>query len=326
MIKKIADKFKFNNDTGLTNQASSQGGKLINEDGSFNVQRRGLPFGKGNNFFHDLISMSWQRFLLFTFLTYIILNLIFGTAFYLIGIDHLHGLSSKSEFEDFLEAFFFSTQTFVTVGYGRINPTGILANSIASFEALIGVMSLALLTGLLYARFSRAKLNLMYSKKIVIAPYEDYAGIMFRIVNPRRDQLIECEAQLMVSFIIEENGKEVRKYLPLQLERSKISALALSWIIVHPLNDDSPLVNYTLEDYHTSSMEFIFSLKAYNDTYSQTVHSRHSYRGEDMAWGEKFVTMYYQNEKGNSTVLDFTMLDSTNKAEIPLRLNKVNAK
>jgi inward rectifier potassium channel len=266
--------------------------------------------------------MTWAKFWLVVFLFYTGMNLLFGLMYYAIGVEHLNGTLGNSETDEFLESFFFSTQTFATVGYGRINPTGILTNVLASLEALMGVMSLALVTSLLYSRFSRAKAKIVYSRNMLVAPYQDFSAFMFRIANAGKDQLIECEAQLMASFIVSENGNPVRKFLPLKLEREKVASMALSWTIVHPLDDDSPLQGFSPQDLADADVEFIFMLKAFDDTYSQSIHSRFSYKHNEIRWGAKFSPMFHRSQDASSTVLEFDKINDFNPAELPLKLQK----
>ncbi|MDX2191183.1 MAG: ion channel [Bacteroidota bacterium] len=297
-------KFKEANETGFSKQGKSQGSRLVNRDGSFNVIRTGQPFFKSFNFYNELILLSWTNFTLFVLAFYFVVNLIFGIIYYLIGIENLGGAIADTEIDKFLEAFFFSTQTFATVGYGRINPTGVFTNFLASIEALFGVLSLALVTSLLYSRFAKPKINLIFSENIIVAPYKDIKAIMFRFANTTRQQLLECEVQLMISFKLEENGKLTQKYVQLPLEVSKAAALALNWTIVHALNDESPLKDFTQADYLKSDMEFIISIKAFDNTYSQVVYDRYSYKSSEMVFGVKFVIPFHPSDDGISTVLE----------------------
>ena len=232
------------------------------------------------------------------------MNLIFGFIYYFIGIENLNGVLAESEFDKLLESFFFSTQTFATVGYGRVNPTGLLTNLVASIEALFGVLSLALVTSLLYSRFSKPKIRLLYSKNIIVAPYKDMKAIMFRFANTTSQQLLECEVQVMISLKMDEHGKSVQKFVQLELETNKSAALALNWTVVHPLNDNSPLKDFTPRDYINSGIEFIITFKAFDSTYSQFVYDRYSYTYEELVYNVKFVLPFHPSKDGTGTVLE----------------------
>jgi inward rectifier potassium channel len=310
MAKNPTNKFKSDNDTGFASQPNSQGDRLINRDGSVNVVRRGLPFIERFNVFHALISMSWTHFSWAVVLFYVLINILFALIYYAIGVEHLNGTITDTEMDKLLESFFFSTQTFATVGYGRINPTGILTNIVASLEALLGVLSLALVTSLLYSRFSRPKINLVYSENLLVAPYLDKTALMFRLANAENELLIECEMQLVVSLHVNENGKTKTTFLNLPMERSKIATLALNWTIVHPLDDESPIKNYTAVDLANAQAEFLVILKLFDNTYSQIIHTRSSYKFNEIIWGAKFQPMFHRSEDGNSTVLDLDKISA----------------
>lgn len=265
--------------------------------------------------------MPWWQFNLLIVGSYICINLIFAELYCLIGLDQLGGTIGTSVYENFLEAFYFSCQTFSTVGYGRINPTGHEASMVASFESLTGLMSFALATGLLYGRFSRPKATLLYSENAIIAPYKDISALMFRIANARENQLVECEAQVLLSINIMEKDYPVRKFFPLKLEREKVTGLSMSWTIVHPIDNESPLNSWGQQDYKDAEAEFVFIFKAFDVTYSQQVHTRYSYHHEEIVWGVKFVPMYHPSPDGKDTILELNKIGAYQTADLPAGSN-----
>ncbi|MCX6186137.1 MAG: ion channel [Bacteroidetes bacterium] len=289
--------------TGFGSQAQTQGNRLVNHDGSFNIIRKGLTFNNRFNPFHDLILMSWTRFNLVILAFYLTVNIIFASIYYYIGIEHLGGVIGENELDKFFEAFFFSTQTFTTVGFGRINPIGYMASSVAAIESLIGLMTFALATGLLYGKFSRPNAKLVHSDKVIIAPFHGETAVMLRIANARDNQLIECKARMMLSFIEKETS--IRRFLALRLEYDKVSALSLSWTIVHPIDENSPLYGLSLQDMLDIEAELIFAFKGFDDTYSQTVHHRYSYSANEIVFGAKFIPMFERADDGQATILHF---------------------
>lgn len=313
-------RFREEQHTGFSTQSNTQGSRLMNKDGSFNVQRTGMPFLKTLNRFHDLITMPWASFNSIVIIFYIFINLFFTSLYLLFGVEHLGGTIAQSFSDKFFEAFFFSTQTFTTVGYGRINPVGLPANIIAAVESLTGLMSFALATGLIYGRFSRPHAKILYSEKAIIAPFHEGTALMFRIANARSNQLIECEAELMMSFIEPETN--MRKFLPLELEYKQVTGLAMSWTIVHPIDEKSPMNGLGPADLKEIDAEFIFSFKAFDDTYSQTVYTRYSYSHDEMVWGAKFIPMFHRSEDTNATILELDKIGSFNNIELPLKLQK----
>lgn len=282
---------------GFGTKATEQGQRLINGDGSFNLKREGLPFFRSYELYHKLISMSWTKFLLLVVSGYVLVNILFAFIYLGIGIEHLTGIEKSSLLHNFGEAFFFSSQSITTVGYGRIAPLGASASAVAAVESMIGLLGFALVTGLLYGRFSRPQAKILYSNNAIVAPYKNSTGFMFRIANKRDNLLIEAEAQLLVALKIEKDGKFSRVFKPLSLELNKINFFNLSWTVVHPINEESPLYGITSEDLKESDAEFIILIKAFDDTFSQTVYSRSSYKYDEVIFDVKYVPMI-SYEKG----------------------------
>lgn len=303
--------------TGFGSQAQAQGNRLVNKDGSFNVKRDGLPLFNRFNPFHDLILMSWMHFSLIIFAFYFTVNLIFAFIYFYIGIEHLEGIIGYTQKDKFFEAFFFSTQTFTTVGFGRINPIGNAASTVAAIESLIGLMAFALATGLLYGRFSRPNVKLIRSENAVISPFQNKTAVMLRIANARNNQLIECEARMMLSYIEKETS--VRRFLTLKLEYEKVSALSLSWTIVHPIEEDSPMYGLSMQDLLDTESELILAFKGFDDTYSQIVHYRFSYTAQEIVFGAKFIPMFERDKDGQATVLHMDMIGAYEILEIGIK-------
>lgn len=289
-------------DLGFGGKASESRTRLLNADGSFNIERRGISFFKSLNLYNQLLTMSWWKFNAIVILLYLIVNLAFAAMYVLIGVDHLTGVDGKSSIEKFMEAFFFSTQTFTTVGYGRINPVGLGANTLSALESLTGLLAFALATGMLYGRFSRPIAKIIYSKVAVIGPYQGQTGFMFRTANERVNQLLEVECIVNLSLSQMVGGRMVRQFYELELERSKVIFFHLSWTIVHPITETSPLFGMTEADLKTSDAEFYILLKGFDDSFSQTVHSRTSYKPEEIAFNKKFANIISIAESGKAAV------------------------
>ncbi|MET3981572.1 inward rectifier potassium channel [Mucilaginibacter sp. UYP25] len=302
------------NDLGFGPQPVIKNQPLINKDGSVNVKRRGLSrFNTADNY-HTLIKMSWGKFWLVVLSGYLIANLIFASIYVLIGMDSLDGASGISFGSHFLDAFFFSAQTISTVGYGHISPRGVAANSVAAFESMIGLLAFALATGLLYGRFSKPSAKIVYSENLLVSPYkENGRGLMFRLANIRKNVLIDLDVEVIFSYNEFVDGKTIRRFFPLELERKYVSLLTLNWTVVHPLDTNSPLIDISFEDLETYQATFAVLLKAFDDTFSQTVHSRTSYTAQDMVWNAKFIPMFNRDEEGRieldmSKVGEFEMI------------------
>lgn len=303
-------------DLGFGLQPVIKNQPLINKDGSPNVKRIGLPFFNTANNYHTLITMSWTKFWLLVLTGYSIVNIIFAVIYISLGTDSLNGTLGDTSFDHFMNAFFFSAQTLSTVGYGHIYPKGMWSNSAAALESMMGLLAFALATGLLYGRFSRPSAKIAYSKNLLVAPYlENSKGIMFRLANFRKNILIDLQIEIIFSFNETVNGKTERRFFPLELERRKVSVLTTSWTIVHPLDEKSPLVDMTKEDLENTEASFAVLLKAFDDTFSQTVHSRTAYQHHEIVWGAKFKPVFDRDEDGR-IVLDLNKINDHEVIEV----------
>lgn len=295
-------KSQIDDDLGFGNQPVTANQRLMNADGSSNIKRTGLPLFRTADTYNWLISMSWKKFLLIILIVYLLVNTFFALIYVWIGIEHLQGASGINPRDHFFDAFFFSAQTISTVGYGHISPDGFITSCVAAFESMLGLLAFALATGLLYGRFSRPNAKIIYSDKMVIAPYKEAKGLMFRLANLRNNQLIEIEVQVVLSYNETVNGKVSRRFYPLELERAKIGLLTLSWTVVHPIDEHSPIFQKTAQDLANAEVEILVLLKAFDDTFSQTVHTRTSYRDEDILHDAKFSNIFSKDGNGRTTI------------------------
>jgi inward rectifier potassium channel len=295
---KIRHKLTINEDLGFGKNPTQNNQRLLNKDGSSNIKRKGLPFFKPHEAYNSLIFMSWTRFWIMILLSYIVINVVFAFIYFGLGMEHLNGSVSLTSLDKFFDAFFFSAQTIATVGYGHLSPNGFLTNIVAAFESFLGLLTFALATGLLYGRFSRPTAKIIYSPNIVVAPYKDKKAYMFRFANLRSNQLIDLSIEVLLSINTTENGKPTRRFVPLNLERNSINLLTLSWTIVHPLDEESALLNLKSKDLIDGDAEFIVMLKAFDDAFSQTVHSRTSYKAKEVVFDAKFEQIIKTDDDG----------------------------
>ena len=262
-------------------------GRMMNADGSFNARRQSIQ--AGDNIYYHLIRMSWTRFFLLVLASYLLINAFFALCYCLYGIEHLQGITPGSFRHNFSEAYFFSTQTLTTVGYGRINPVGLPANVLAALESFTGLLAFALISGILYGRFSRPLAKIVFSEKLLVSPYREGQALMFRMVNARKSELLETEVQVVITLNQpDDDGQLIRRFFPLELELNKISFFPLSWTIVHALNDKSPMYGFTSADLVASKAEFLVLVKGTDETNQQTLHARHSYVADEVAWNARF--------------------------------------
>lgn len=299
-------------DVGFGTKITGKETRLINKDGNFNVKRINQKFADWLNLYNRLIIMPWGKFALLIFSLFLLVNLFFASLYYMIGTEHLAGMIAKDIAEEFAEAFFFSTQTLTTVGYGRISPVGFAVSLIASIESLTGLMSFAIVTGLLYGKFSRPVAHIRYSTVALIAPYLDTKAFMFRIINERNHQLIEVGAEAVFSKLEKkDDGTLQRKYYGLKLERNKVNFFPSNWTIVHAITEDSPMYGLTENDLDESETEIMILIKGFDDSFAQTVNSRNSYTSDEIIWNAKFVNM--QENEGFMTVVDMAKLSEYQK-------------
>ena len=297
-------------DPGLTQKYTGELRRAVNKDGSFNVHRRGSRL-TDHSFYQFLITIPWIQFHIIVLITYIALNSIFAGLYMLVGIEHLQGADSSTPIQAFLSAFFFSIHTFTTVGYGTIAPKGIGVNIIAAVEAITGLMSLALATGLLFGRFSKPSANISFSSNAIIAPYQGITSFQFRIVNRRKINLLEMEANVLLMTVDKSRLTPIRKYFQLPLERPSVYFFPLPWTIVHPIDKSSPLHGKTPDDLAKVHAEIIILIKGFDETFGQTVHTRYSYRFDEIIWGAKFVPAFSIDDNGDVVL----HLDDINKME-----------
>lgn len=275
-----------NRDLGFGTRLYRPGIRLVNPDGSFNVIKRGRNWFRPYDFYHNLKRMSWPRFIGLIFLAYLLVNMLFSFCYLLVGLDNLEGTVGDTPFMEFLDAFFFSAQTITTLGYGRISPVGTPASIIAAIESLLGLLGFALATGLIYGRFSQPQARIKFSEVALIAPYRGISGFMFRIANERSSELVEVEVQVTYARTDPESNR--RRFTKLELELSKINFLSLSWTIVHPINEESPIWGMGKAELEAVDAEFIIMIKGFDDSFSSTVYQRSSYKYWDLVCNAKF--------------------------------------
>ena len=286
------------NDPGFGAKYSRRTKRIINKDGSFNVKREGIDTGL-RSLYEALIGMNVLPFMAIVAAVYFLLNAFFATLYFLNGVEYLNGAEPTGGIQDWLTCFYFSFQTFTTVGYGALSPMGTTANVIAAFEALLGLLGFALATGLLYGRFSKPRAKLLYSNQVLIAPFQDGEALMFRVTNKRSNVLMEMEARVILMIKDDPMTPHQRSYYRLKLQVEKIHFLPLSWTIVHPIDEESPLFNLSDKQLLESEAEVLILIMGFDDTFNQVVHSRHSYTIEEFVRNAKFEMPYEIDEDGD---------------------------
>lgn len=302
------------NDPGFGEKYFNRAKRIINKDGSFNVKRTHSGFNI-SDIYHYLITINWSTFLFLLFCFFILINLLFALAYSFIGIHYPEGQQGGGFSSLLLNCFFISIQTFTTLGYGGILPNNILSNLVASFEAMSGLMGFALATGLIYGRFSKPSSKIMFSEKAIIAPFKDGQSLQFRIANKRSSNLMNLEARLLLMLIEKSGSDYTRKYYNMNLDLPFISFFPLNWTIVHPINDESPLLGKTYKDLEEQGAEILILIKGFDESFNQDIHVRYSYRYDEIVWNARFTRAFSTDDYGEVTLqLDkisvYELLDS----------------
>src|SRR5271166_2099601 len=284
--------------------------RLLNRDGSFNVERRGLGFFSSFSLYHALLTISWVRFFFIFVGWYFIANALFAVAYLACGTDALSGST-------------LGVETLSTIGYGNVTPIGVAANMVVTFEALAGLMGFAIVTGLLFARFSRPTAGILFSRHAVVAPYQGLGALEFRVANARSNELIEVSAKVMLSRFEDVEGVRTRRYYPLALERDNVVFLPLTWTVVHPIDEASPLHGETADSLQNSQAEVLVLLKAFDEIFSTTVQTRTSYTPDEVIWGARFANAFMagaadklavSTRKGKKVAVDMKLFDKIERA------------
>ncbi len=278
--------------------------RLLNRDGSFNVQRRGLGFWATVTPYHVLVSMSWPRFLGLAAALFMVINVAFGVGFWLLGPEAMMSPGAEKFGGSFLQAFFFSVETFATIGYGHLAPMGIPANVLMTMESVVGVLAQALVTGFTFARFSRPTASILWSRNAIVAPYRGGTALMFRIVNQRSNQLIELHAQALLAKMTTTPTGRKRSFEGLTLERSQVTFFPLTWTVVHPIDEASPLWGVSEDQLLAQDAEILVLLSGYDETFAQQVHTRSSYKADEVVWNARFKNIFNANAEAGDVTLE----------------------
>jgi inward rectifier potassium channel len=260
-----------------------------------------------SDLYHWLLVISWKRFLGMIFLFYFGLNLLF-TPLYLLAGDGI-GNARPGSFKD---AFFFSIQTLSTVGYGYLYPKTLTTQILVTVELFVGLLAIAILTGLMFARFSRPTARVLFSEVAVICNFEGVPTLMFRAANRRANRILE--AQVRVNFLqdhVTQEGHEIRRFYDLPLLRSQTPVFGLSWLIMHPINEQSPFYGKTTAEIEDSKAELWISLTGLDETFSQTIHTRYAYTANDFLWNHRFVDIFSKDQATDQWYIDLGRFHET---------------
>ncbi|ACK69049.1 K channel inward rectifier conserved region 2 domain protein [Gloeothece citriformis PCC 7424] len=245
--------------------------------------------------YHWLLRLSWTQFLMVIVLVYLGANFLFALI-YLTAGDGIANARPGS----LTDAFFFSIQTLSTVGYGSMYPQTLYTQILVTVEILAGLVLIAIFTGLMFARFAKPTAQVLFSKVAVICPYNGIPTLMFRTANRRDGNIIE--AQIQVSFLrneISSEGHQLRRFYDINLTRSRSPIFGLSWLVMHPIDEKSPLFGETPESLEAVEGELWVTLTGIEETFSQTIHTHYSYQISDILWNRRFVDIFSRQSNGD---------------------------
>lgn len=264
-------------------------------DGHFQIMGMGAWYSYWRDPYHLLLTIPWPSFLTLIALFYLAINALFALA-YMAGGDCIQNARPGS----FLDVFFFSVQTLASIGYGAMYPKTIYANAIVTVEAMIGLVGIAMLTGLAFARFSKPSARVIFSRVAVIAPHDGVPTLMFRTANQRRNQILE--AQLRVYLMRDEvtaEGQFMRRFYDLNLLRPQTPSFTLSWTAMHQIDESSPLYGMTPESLIATKTLLVISLSGIDETVVQVIHARHTYTAHELVWNNRFVDIIFHTPDGH---------------------------
>jgi inward rectifier potassium channel len=257
-----------------------------------------------------LLSLSWTRFAAIVAAIYVVLNLFFAMLYRLGG----HCIAGMSD--SFVEAFFFSVQTLATVGYGHMYPDNLYGHIVTTVEVMSGVFLLAVMTGLIFVRFSRPTARIQFSRHMVIAPFNGKPALMLRIANLRDHSMVEAEFRL--TFTRDEptvEGDVVRRFYPLALDFDRLIIFPAALTIRHLIDEKSALYGATPESLRACDAFFVTSVVCVETVIPAAVHIQHDYSYEQIRFGERFVEIYNELDDGRLSV-DYGRLSETESAPI----------
>ncbi|XZN94273.1 MAG: ion channel [Microcoleus sp.] len=286
--------------------------RLVSRKGQFtlNVVRLGLPRLHFADLYHGLLTLSWPRFFILISLLYVLTNSLFALA-YLAGGNCIANARPGS----FQDAFYFSVQTMATIGYGSMYPRTDYANTIVAVQAFFALWGVAMVTGLAFSRFSKPTARVIFSRIAVIAPFNGVQTLMYRTANQRFNQILEAQQRAtLIRDEVTSDGDYMRRFYDLTLVRSQSPIFALTWTVMHIIDENSPLYKLSAKDLSEQQAEIVITLTGIDETVSQTIHTRHSFVASEILWNMKFVDIISRTPEGKR-VVDYTRFHDVKSIE-----------
>jgi len=271
------------------------------QQGRFQILGMGNWYSYWQDPYHLLLTIPWPGFMALVALAYVLTNSLFALAYLAVP-----GSIENAQPGSFWDAFFFSVQTVASIGYGAMYPKTAYANALVTIEAMVGLVGIAVLTGLAFARFARPTARVLFSRVAVVAPYEGVPTLMFRTANQRRNQILEAQMQVyLMRDEVTREGQAMRRFYDLRLLRQRTPSFTLSWTALHPIDEYSPLYGATRESLIQGRATIVVSLSGMDQTVAQLIHARHTYTADEILWNHQFVDIFYDTPDGHR-YLDYT--------------------
>ena len=290
---------------------------VVTKVGPVDFKILGIPHFHWSDFYHWLMTISWPHLWGIIISVYLVINTLFAFA-YLGSSDGIANAKSGS----FIDAFSFSVQTMATIGYGAMYPTNLYTHILVTIEVFVGLIGMAMITGLMFARFSLPTARVLFSNVAVISPYNGVPTLMFRIANQRQNWIVETQVRvtLLLDEVVSPEGHSLRRLCDLKLVRSETPMLALTWLVMHKIDENSPLYHWSEADFdklNHQETRFFVTLTGLDETVSQTIHTRHIYTLDKIIWNMRFVDVMFTAASGQRYV-DYRYFNDV----VPLQTSK----
>jgi len=256
--------------------------------------------------YHWMLGLSWPRFAAFILVIYLAVNLLFS-IFYYVGKPCINGA------ETFADDFFFSVETLATVGYGHLYPDSLYGHIVATVEIMIGMFGMAVITGLIFVRFSRPTARLIFSRNLVVSSFDGQPALMLRVANLRHQAMAEAEFRVMLirNEMVKE-GEMMRRFYALPLQFDRLITFPVAITIRHIIDEKSPLYGLTAEDLKASDARVLASIVCIDTVIPAPIQSQQDYTWRDIHFGHRFVEIYTDLDDNKFTV-DYGLLHEIEK-------------
>ena len=266
--------------------------------GQLEVTKLGIARFNRHDVYHVIMSLTWPRFFACAVVVYLLANLVFASA-YALGD---HAISNANSFSD---CFFFSVETLATVGYGNMSPATFYGHCVATIEIITGMLSMAVITSLVFARFSKPTARILFSRVAVITPYEGVPTLMLRVANQRNSYILEASASLVLVRDEEtSDGHSLTRFHDLRLDRSRSPMFALSWMIMHRIDETSPLYGVTADAMRDADLRLAVTIAGTDEIFAASITARHSYAHEDIVFDRRFADIFTDGDHPRHNYVD----------------------